>query len=274
MEEAPRLLRESLKRVAVSLKESGVPFALGGSYAGWARGGPEPVHDVDFIVMPDDVPRALEALAAAGLRAVDPPEDWLAKVYDGEVLVDVIHHPVGRPVSREMLARAGDLSVDSVLMPVLDATDLTEMTLLALDERFCDLARVIPVIRAMREQVDWARVRVDTSASPFAEAVLLLVTRLRLIPEPQLRAHRSPPPGDEYFAGDLRERLAVDNRVAELGLDVAAEGDEVTIAGVVDSEQRRRAVAEVVAEAAPGVHVYNDVTVAPASRPPAAERQP
>ena len=41
---------EALKRVAVALKESGVPFALVGSYAGWARGGPEPAHDVDFMV--------------------------------------------------------------------------------------------------------------------------------------------------------------------------------------------------------------------------------
>ena len=80
MEEAPRPLRESLKRVAVTLKESGVPFALGGSYACWARGGPGPVHDVNFMVMPDDVPRGVEALTAAGPRAVDPPEDWLAKV--------------------------------------------------------------------------------------------------------------------------------------------------------------------------------------------------
>lgn len=55
-------LREALKRVAVVLKEAGVPFALTGGYAVWARGGPESVHDVDFLVAADDVEQAVEAL--------------------------------------------------------------------------------------------------------------------------------------------------------------------------------------------------------------------
>ena len=57
-------LREALKRVAVALKESGAPFALAGGYAAWARGGPEPEHDVDFAIA--------EADAAAGPRRVAP----------------------------------------------------------------------------------------------------------------------------------------------------------------------------------------------------------
>lgn len=182
MEDAPRGLRESLKRVAVTLKEAEIPFALGGSYACWARGGPEPVHDVDFMLREEDVPRAVAVLAAAGLRPVDPPEDWLTKVFDGEVLVDLIHHPVGRAVTTQMLERSSEMSVDSVRMPVMEATDWFEMTLLALEERYCDLARVLPMIRAMREQVDWDQVRRSTAASPFAEAALLVATRLSLIP--------------------------------------------------------------------------------------------
>ncbi|WP_248841078.1 BON domain-containing protein [Frankia sp. AgKG'84/4] len=166
----------------MTLKEADIPFALGGSYACWARGGPEPVHDVDFMLREEDVARAVSVLDAAGLRPVDPPEDWLTKVFDGEVLVDLIHHPVGRAVTGEMLERSSEMSVDSVRMPVLDATDWFEMTLLALEERYCDLARVLPMIRAMREQVDWDQVRRATAASPFAEAALLVATRLSLIP--------------------------------------------------------------------------------------------
>ncbi|WP_243407219.1 BON domain-containing protein [Frankia canadensis] len=166
----------------MTLKEADIPFALGGSYACWARGGPEPVHDVDFMLREEDVPQAVAVLAAAGLRPVDPPEDWLTKVFDGEVLVDLIHHPVGRAVTTQMLERSSEMSVDSVRMPVLEATDWFEMTLLALEERYCDLARVLPMIRAMREQVDWDQVRRSTAASPFAEAALLVATRLSLIP--------------------------------------------------------------------------------------------
>jgi len=174
MEDAPRGLRESLKRVAVTLKEAGIPFALGGSYACWARGGPEPVHDVDFMLREDDVPRAVEVLAAAGLRSVDPPEDWLTKVFEGDVLVDLIHHPVGRAVTTQMLERSSEMSVDSVRMPVLDATDWFEMTLLALEERYCDLARVIPMIRAMREQVDWAQLLEGCKGNTQAKQNFLL----------------------------------------------------------------------------------------------------
>ncbi len=59
-------LREALKVVAVALKESDIPFALAGGYAIWARGGPEPDHDVDFVVAEDDAARASSCWRGAG----------------------------------------------------------------------------------------------------------------------------------------------------------------------------------------------------------------
>src|SRR4051794_24966398 len=47
-------LREALKRAASALKADGPPFALAGSYALWVHGGPEPSHDVDFVVAEED----------------------------------------------------------------------------------------------------------------------------------------------------------------------------------------------------------------------------
>ncbi|WP_230202789.1 nucleotidyltransferase family protein [Parafrankia discariae] len=256
----------------MTLKEAEIPFALGGSYACWARGGPEPVHDVDFMLREADVPRAVEVLCAGGLRPVDPPEDWLTKVFDGDVLVDLIHHPVGRAVTDQMLARSSEMSVDSVRMPVLDATDWFEMTLLALDERYCDLGRVIPMIRAMREQVDWEQVRRATAESPFAEAALLVATRLKLIPPPAVGGGEPVTVLDvnepaEYLAGDLHERLAEDPRVAELGLDVAVGPEGITVRGEVATEGRRRAVDAVLADAVPGRPVRNDVVVSKRDSP-------
>lgn len=61
-------LREALKRTAVALKNGAVPFALGGGYAGWALGGPEPEHDVDFLIPEQDAARAQEVLAGSSLR--------------------------------------------------------------------------------------------------------------------------------------------------------------------------------------------------------------
>jgi hypothetical protein len=56
-------LREALKLVAVALKEGDAPFALAGGYALWARGGPEPNHDVDFVVAEEDAARVADLLA-------------------------------------------------------------------------------------------------------------------------------------------------------------------------------------------------------------------
>jgi hypothetical protein len=175
-------LRAALKRVATTLKAAGVPFALAGGYASWARGGPEPVHDADFVLVEEDMPRALQALADAGMRVEHPPEDWLEKVYDGNALVDLIFRPADRPVTREQLARADELRVDSVLMPVQPATDILASKVLALSEHFCDMGRLFPHARALREQIDWPALRRDVADWPFARAFLGLCDDLDIPP--------------------------------------------------------------------------------------------
>lgn len=174
-------LREALKLVATTLKEGGLPFALAGGYALWARGGPEPDHDVDFVVAEDDAARAAEVLAGKGLRVEQPPEDWLFKVWVGNAMVDVIFRTNGEPMTRDVLAEVDPIEVESVRMPVLQATVLMVHKLLALEEHACDFGRVLPVARAVREQVDWAEVRAATAESPFASAFLVLLERLRVI---------------------------------------------------------------------------------------------
>ena len=175
-------LREALKRVAVALKESGYPFALIGGYAVWARGGPEPDHDVDFMVAQEDAAAVSAELAQIGLQVVPPPEDWLFKVFTDGAMVDVIHRDAGRPASRQAVEDADVLEVLSVEMPVLSATELLVHKLTALDEHWCDFGRMLPVARALREQVDWDRVRETTSDNPFAVAFIFLLERLSVLP--------------------------------------------------------------------------------------------
>ena len=187
-EQAQRNLREALKRVAVALKESGIPFALTGGYAVWARGGPESDHDVDFLVAEADARTAAEALAGKGLNVVQPPEDWLFKVYSDDAMVDVIFRHSGQPAERSVVEDAAVLEVLSVAMPVLSATELLVQKLAAMDEHLCDFAVLLPVARALREQVDWDRVRRETAGNHFAVAFLFLAERLGIIPGRQQRA--------------------------------------------------------------------------------------
>ena len=76
-------LRDALKRAASALKAQGPEFALAGSYALWVHGGPEPVHDVDFVVAEEDADTAAKTLEEAGFRIDRPPEDWLFKACIG-----------------------------------------------------------------------------------------------------------------------------------------------------------------------------------------------
>ena len=175
-------LREALKHTAVALKGTEVAFALGGGYAAWALGGPEPDHDVDFVVADEDRAHAMRVLEDAGLRVETPPEDWLFKVFRDEAMVDVIHRIGGEPVVRELLERAVETEVLSIRMPVLSATDLIAGKLLALSEHACDYGKVLPAARALREQVEWDDLRSRVTDNPYAEAFLVLAQRLAVAP--------------------------------------------------------------------------------------------
>ena len=174
-------IRDLLKRTAVALKQGDVPFALCGGYAAWVRGAPEPDHDADFLVPEAEADRAAKVLADAGLEVQEPPEDWLVKVVSGASFVDVLWRTCGHPVESELIERSETLPVLSVLMPVLTATDILVTKLMALDEHYCDFGRLLPVARALREQVDWEAVRREVGGNDFAAVFLELLARLGVV---------------------------------------------------------------------------------------------
>jgi hypothetical protein len=177
-DEGQQNLREALKRVAVALKETGAPFALMGGYAVWARGGPEPEHDVDFLAADQDAGKVAELLSQKGLEVQQPPEDWLFKVFTDGCMVDVIFRDSGTPAERALVEQADEIEVLSVTMPVLSATELMVQKMNAMSEHYCDLGVMLPTARALREQIDWDRVRTQTADNDFAAALLFLLDRL------------------------------------------------------------------------------------------------
>jgi hypothetical protein len=182
-EEFERLL-DVMRRAAAVLRDADVPHALAGGLAVWARGGPKTEHDVDFLVLPDDAVRAQEALGAAGFRTVDPPEGWLLKAYDGDVLVDLIFRPSGGPVTQEWFDRAEPIEVWAIQMPVASLEDVLVTKLLSLSEQNPDFASSLEIARAVREQIDWEAVRTRTAHSPFGKAFLVLVDELGVTSTP------------------------------------------------------------------------------------------
>ena len=174
-------LLETLKKAAAALREADVPFLLGGGLAAWARGGPETVHDLDLMVRPEDGERGLKALEAAGFRPEDPPEEWLYKAWDGDVMVDVIFEPSGGPVDDAMFERAEEFDVHAVTMKVMALEDVMVTKLLSLREHEVDYESVLEIARALREQIDWDEVWRRTSHSPYARALFYLAEELGIL---------------------------------------------------------------------------------------------
>jgi Nucleotidyl transferase of unknown function (DUF2204) len=174
-------LEATLKKAAAALREADVPFLLGGSLASWARGGPETRHDLDLMIKRSDVDRALAALTSAGMRADDPPEEWLVKVWDGDVLVDLIFCPKGLPIDDDVIARGEERSVLSMEMRVMAIEDVLITKLMSIDEHHIRFEGLLPIARALREQVDWEQVYAATAASPFARAFFVLLEGLGVI---------------------------------------------------------------------------------------------
>jgi hypothetical protein len=175
-------LTDSLKRAVATLEAGGIPYLLGGGLGCWARGGPPSSNDIDLMVKRKDAERAQAALAEAGMRPETPPEQWLLKAWDGEILVDLIFQPSGMTIDDEVLARGERLSVMAMDVDVMDLDDILITKLMALDEHSADYGDLILITRSLREQIDWARLREETAASPFAVAFFALADGLDICP--------------------------------------------------------------------------------------------
>lgn len=181
-------LTESLKRAAAALEAERIPYLLGGGLGCWARGGPPSSNDIDLMVKRADAERALAALDEAGMRTEHPPEQWLFKAWDGDVLIDLIFEPAGVRVTDEVIERGDELSVAGMQVHVMALDDILVTKLLALEEHSVDYGPILQIARSLREQIDWEGLRRRTASSPFARAFFVLTAGLGIAPAHALDA--------------------------------------------------------------------------------------
>jgi hypothetical protein len=175
-------LIEVMKQAAGILQDGGIPFALGGGLAAWARGGPRSEHDVDLMIRREDADEALEAFAQAGFRTERPPEGWLYKAWHSNgVLVDLIFNPSGGAVTTETIEATPVLEVMALRVPVATPEDVLASKLLAITEQEPQFGGVLELARALREQIDWEALRERTESSPFARAFFTLAEELGIV---------------------------------------------------------------------------------------------
>src|SRR3954471_18320487 len=269
-------LEHTLKKAAAALREADIPFLLGGSLASWARGGPETRHDLDLMIRPEDTETATAALEAAGLRPEDPPEEGRVKAWDGDVLVDLIFAPKGMALTDEVIARGEVLSVLGMEMRVMALEDVLVTKLMALTEHSLRYESLLPISRALREQVDWEDVRARTSDSPFARAFFVMLEGLGILPgaEPttggrQTRVRVLTPQGSAAADAGERETMAepiTQTRLRELAAVHPEQGRVLSVFLNLDPAQfgtpaaRSSAITSVITDAAHKVEEADGLT--------------
>lgn len=171
-----------MKKVASALREAELPYLLAGSYASWARGGPERRNDIDFVVKPEDIGTAMDALRAAGFEDVENPEEWLSKARDDNgVMVDVIHSPAGLAIDDAVLGRGDDVEVAGMTFRVMALEDVLTTKLFAFKEHYLDYEAILEIARTLREQVDWDELRRRAGDYPYAKPFFVLAEELGVI---------------------------------------------------------------------------------------------
>ena len=172
-------LRDALRRAASALRAQGPDFALAGSYALWVFGGPEPVHDVDFVVAEPDTEKAAATLESAGFTIERTPEDWLFKACVGDdFVIDVLHRLNGVPIDATTILAAEEFDVLAIRMRVLSPTYVMTEKLNSFNEHHCNFSALLPAARAVRERLDWDELHAATAGNDFAAAFLVLADRL------------------------------------------------------------------------------------------------
>jgi hypothetical protein len=182
-------IEETFKRAVAALEEADIPFLLGGTIACWALGGPQARKDLDLMVKPEHAETALSALTEIGMKPDRPPEGWLLKAWDGEVLVDLIFGPTGFAIGDDVIGRGQLTHVWAMDVRVMAPEDILVSKLLALGEHALDLESSLQIARSLREQIDWADVRRRTTRSPYARAFMQLVGELGIAGFEQPAAH-------------------------------------------------------------------------------------
>ena len=77
---------------------------------------------------------------------------------------------------------------------------------------------------------------------------------------------------EDYACQRLREALAADARLGELGVQVRLVAGKVFLTGQVPTEERREAVGAVATDVLPDYEVHNETLVTPVADGPRVER--
>jgi hypothetical protein len=262
-----------LVRAVAALDQAGVEYALMGGLASSLIGRNRHTHDIDLFVAPQDRERALDVLEQAGFRTERTDPRWLYKAFWEGMLVDLIFVSKGGIVfDEEMRRHRRRVRVRGRPVDLLSAEDLLVIKALTNTE---DVPRHWHDGLAILAEghLDWPYLLQRSQPHPARLLSLLLYAvsdGIIVPPEPlrdlfEVAMSGVPMPAEmearHHLAARVRQALATDPRVTELGVSVAVNDEDVVVRGQVATPGRRRAIETVLGELVGTGHVRNEVEV-------------
>jgi putative nucleotidyltransferase-like protein len=174
---APESNTDVLLRTANALEGADVSYVVFGSIATRALARDRPLEngeDIDILVRPPDVSRALEALEKAEFLVIEEDPAWIHKAKRAGVTVDVIFRAGGGVhLDQDMIERSIQTTVNGVTVPLIPAEDLAVIKAVLHDEqRTFDWYDALAIVS--RGEVDWEYL-VRRACSHGARRILALL---------------------------------------------------------------------------------------------------
>lgn len=164
------------------LKESGIPFLVGGTLALSIHAGvPLPQKDVDVFCTAGDYRRILAHFGRHGFDTEVEDERWIAKVKrDGRFLDLIFNSTIAIvPVTSEWFAHAVNRDMNGLALPLLSPTELIWSKAFVQDRYRYDGADIAHLILRQCENVDWRRLL--SYMEPYWEVLLAHIVNFRFI---------------------------------------------------------------------------------------------
>lgn len=164
------------------LKESGLPFLVGGTFAVSAHTGlSRPVKDIDVFCKAGDYPRILAYFRDRGYETEVEDERWIAKIRKGERFVDVIFNSstASVPVTDQWFADAHSARIYGTELPVVAPTELIWSKAFLQDRCRYDGADIAHVILKQSDSIDWRRLL--SHMEQYWEVLLIHLLNFRFI---------------------------------------------------------------------------------------------
>jgi len=164
------------------LKESAVPFLLGGTYAVCAYTGlSRPTKDIDVFCKAGDFPRILSYFQDRGFTTEIEDERWIGKVFHGELFFDVIFNSAAaiNPVTDAWFGERHSAKIMGLDVQLIPPTELLFSKAFVQMRSKYDGPDVAHLILRRRGDIDWKRLLAHMEQ--YWEVLLMHVLNFRFI---------------------------------------------------------------------------------------------